>query len=82
MNLVRNGKCQYFESLAKAANKRFWKSVKLLNKNREIIPTLQYGDCIVSTDKEKADMLNTFFGNCWNSSELPLSEEAYSNQST
>ena len=37
---------------------------------------------IASTDKEKADMLYTFFASCWNSSELPLSEEAYSNQST
>ena len=56
--------------------KKFCKSVKLL---RETIPTLQYGDYIATTDKEKAD---TFFASCWNSSELPLSEEAYSNQST
>ena len=67
MNLVRNGKRQYFESLASADNKKFWKSVKLLNKIRETIPTLQYGDCIPSTDKEKADMLNTFFASYWNS---------------
>ena len=55
--------------------KNFWKCVKLLN---ESIATLQQGDCIASSDKEKADMLNAFF---WNSSKLPLTEEAFGNQS-
>ena len=72
--VVRSGRHQYFNSLASADN---MKSVKLLNKNRESISTLQ-GDCIASSDKEMADMLNA---SCWNSSELPLTEEAYGNQS-
>ena len=56
VNFVRSGRHQYFNSLASADNKIFWKSVKLLNKNRESIPTVQQGDCIASSGKEKADM--------------------------
>ena len=74
---LRNGNFRYFNSLTNADHKSFWKCVKTLNKNRETIPTLQQGDLIASTDKEKADMLNIFFASCWNTNELPLSEDAY-----
>ena len=37
------------------------KYVKFLNKNIETIPTLQQGQYIASNDREKADMLNSFF---------------------
>ena len=53
VNFICSGRRQYFNSLASADNKE-----NLLNKTRESIPTLQQSDCIASSDKEKADMLN------------------------
>ena len=55
----------------------FWKSIKLLNKKRQTIPTLHCDDQIISDDKQKAEILNTFFAGCWNSVEQPLDEEVY-----
>ena len=78
---LRIGKQLYLSNLACVDHKNVWKYVKFLNKNKETIPTLQQGEYIASNDREKADMLNSFFTSCWNTSELPISEEAYSTQS-
>ena len=51
--------------------------MKLLNKNQNTIPALQFGNCTVSEDSDKAAILNTYFASCWNSMEEPLTEEAY-----
>ena len=69
VTLMPNQKQQYFNNLATTDNKNFWKSIKLLNRNRETIPALHSGDSIVSDDKGKADLLNAFFASCWNSTE-------------
>ena len=61
VSLLRNKKKEYFNTLATASNKEFWKTIKLLNKNRGTIPALQYHDCTVSQDSEKAEVLNEFF---------------------
>ena len=76
VSLLRNKKKEYFNRLATASNKEFWKTIKLL-KNRGTIPALQYHDCTVSQDSEKADVLNEFFASCWNTVEQPLSEDHY-----
>ena len=47
VNLLRNKKKEYFNRLATAGNKEFWKTIKLLNKNRDTIPALRYHDCTV-----------------------------------
>ena len=75
---LRIGKQPYLSNVARVDHKNFWKYVKFLDKNKETISTLQQGEYIASNGREKADMLNSFFASCWNTSELPLSEEAYS----
>ena len=75
--LLRNGKRQYFNNLATASDKMFWKSVRLLNKNQESIPPLHSNGAIVSEDKQKAEILSDFFASCWNSQEQPLAEDTY-----
>ena len=74
VHLLRNGKQQYFNTLTSANKKAFWKSVKLLNKNRENIPTLKSGDSVVASNKDKANLLNNFFVNI---AEQPLTERMY-----
>ena len=54
VSLLRNKKKEYFNTLTTAGNKEFWKTIKLLNQNRDTIPALQYHDCTVSQDSEKA----------------------------
>ena len=71
--MLRAAKNNYFNSITSASSKRFWKMVKLVNKKQELIPTLTEDEAIAATDKEKSDMLNTYFAKCWNHSEPPLS---------
>ena len=59
------------------SSKQFWKIVKLHNKNQVSIPKLSNDNVHADTDREKAEMLNTFFAKCWNDSEPPLSEQTY-----
>ena len=75
--LLRNGKRQYFNNLATASDKMFWKSIRLFNKNQESIPPLHSNGTIVSEDKQKAEILSDFFASCWNSQEQPLAEDTY-----
>ena len=72
----------YLNKLAHVDLKHFWKYVKILNKNKETVPTLQQGVYIASNDKEKVEMFNKFSASCWNTSELLLSKEVYSIQSS
>ena len=43
------------------------------------IPTLQMGTNIAKTNDDKADLLNTFFASCFNTSITPLTEEDFRN---
>ena len=65
---------QNFDSLSTASNKQFWKTVKLLNKQQVLIPTLKQDGVSADTDEEKSNMLNEYFSECWNHSAPPLSE--------
>ena len=46
--------------------KQFGKAYEVVNKesNSNSIPTLVQGDTEASTDKQKTDLLNTFFSSC------------------
>ena len=47
--------------------------MKHLNKNDSTIPTLSMNGTEANTDQDKANMLNTFFSTCFNTSLPPLS---------
>ena len=66
--MLRSAKKQYFKSLATADNKKFWKTVKLLNHAQVSVPVL-CAEGVSVTDREKADMLNNYFAKCWNLSQ-------------
>ena len=75
--LLQYSKKRLFNHLAKSDKKSFWKSVKVLNKNRDTIPSLTMNNTTAEDDADKANMLNTSFRKCWNQAEPPLSESQY-----
>ena len=50
----------------------FWKAVKYLTKRKSPPPILSHNGTVASTSLEKASMLNTFFGYCFNHRVSPL----------
>ena len=72
--MLRSAKQRYFNSLTSANSKQFWKTVKLVNKQQETIPVLSQDNINAITDKEKSNMLNSYFSKCWNHSEPPLTD--------
>ena len=77
VHLLCKGKQLYFSNLMCTNKKNFWKSVKLLTKNRDSLPTLKLDDCSAVNDEDKANRLNTVFAKFWNTAEPPLTETAY-----
>ena len=77
--MLRSAKQRYFNSLTSANSKQFWKTVKLVNKQQETIPVLSQDNINAITDKEKSNMLNSYFSKCWNHSEPPLTDLLESN---
>ena len=77
--MLRSAKQRYFNSLTSANSKQFWKTVKLVNKQQETIPVLSQDNIKAITDKEKSNMLNSYFSKCWNHSEPPLTDLLESN---
>ena len=77
VSLLRNKNKEYFNRLATASNKDFWKTMKLLNKNRGTIAAPQYHDGTVSQDSEKAEVLNEYFASLSSTVDQPLSEDHY-----
>ena len=75
---IRSAKLAYSRKLNPKDPKKFWKAVKFLNKKQKSIPTLTLGDTTASTDREKANLLNSFFHSCFNTSHLPISSPAES----
>ena len=65
VKLLRHSKQQFIYNIAYTNAKTFWKSVKVLNKNRDSIPPLQCADGkFAVSDRDKANMLNKFFTTC------------------
>ena len=52
--------------------KKFWKAIKFLNKSKTTIPTLSLGDKVAHSDVDKANLLNSFFTDCFNKSHPPI----------
>ena len=70
--LLRNAKKTYMRGLDPYDKKKFWKTVKHLTKNSSSLPVLSQNGTVASSNIEKADMLNSFFGECLNHSLPPL----------
>lgn len=70
---LRTAKSNFFKNLNPRSNKKFWSTVKYLNKRYNSIPVLNQGSVTANTSKEKAEMLNSFFSTCFNPAFPPLS---------
>ena len=66
--LLRKAKSEYFLQLNPKDSSKFWKAVKYLNEQQSVIPDLVQDQIIASTDRQKAEVLNSFFANCFNRS--------------
>lgn len=75
VTMMRNAKKSFFSSLCMADKKKFWKTMKLLRKDQSTIPFLSYNDMTAQDDSGKANMLNEFFSECFNSVLPPLSNQ-------
>ena len=73
VDLLRESKKNYFGKVNPRDTKKFWKTIKSLNKASQSIPTLSHNGVTTSEDVAKANMLNSFFSTCFNSSHAPLS---------
>ena len=69
---VRLARRKYFRTLNPKDPKKFWKAIKYLNKSKPSIPTLSQGNRVAYTDSDKANLLNSFFGSCFNTSHPPI----------
>ena len=69
LRLVRG---KYFRTLNSKDPKKFWKAIKYLNRIKPSIPTLSQGYQVAYTDSDKANLLNSFFGSCFNTSHPPI----------
>ena len=77
VNMLRDSKSKFFNNLNPKSSKSFWSAVKYLNKQESSIPTLITNECSTETDEDKADLLNTYFAECFNRSQPSLSSECY-----
>ena len=71
--MLRWNKRQYFYSLQFATQKDFWKAIKVINKQDTSIPALWDGNTSVTSNNAKAELLNSYFYECFNHSFPPLS---------
>ena len=71
-SLLRIAKRLYMQGLDLSDKKKFWKTVKHLTKKPSSPPVLSRNGSVASSNVEKADMLNSFFGECLNQYLPPL----------
>ena len=79
---LRLAKQKYLRQLNPRDPKKFWKAIKVLNKNKSSIPTLTLDDIVAQSDLEKANLFNSFFVNCFNKSHPPIQSQAVPQCST
>ena len=73
VSLLRQSKAIYFQNLSNSGGKKFWKAVKLLNKQDSSIPTLiDSTGASINSSSEKASLLNYYFNDCFNVNVPPL----------
>ena len=70
--LLRRAKSDYFLQLNPKDSGKFWKAVKYLNKQQSVIPDLVQDQTTASTDRQKAEVLNS---NCFNRSLPALTKD-------
>ena len=70
---MRCAKAEYFRRLNPSNSKQFWKSLKYLNKQSSFVPTLNHNSSEHCTDPEKANILNSYFNECFNHTVPPIS---------
>lgn len=73
---LRLAKRRYLLQLSPKHPKRFWKTMKFLNRRVKSVPTLNNDSEIACSSRDKANMLNIFFANCFNTIFPPLSASA------
>ena len=78
VNALRSSKKIYFNNFNTDDKKQIWKTFKLLNEKQSQIPTLVHDNVEVTADCEKAEMLNKYFAECWNTLVPPLTVTAQS----
>ena len=66
--LLRIANRSYMQGLDPSDKKKFWKTAKHLTKKNSSPPVLSRNGSVTSSNVEKADMLNSFFGECLNQS--------------
>ena len=72
VKLLCNAKKSYLNNLDVRDKRKFWKTVKFLNKQQSSIPPLHHQGTTANSDHEKATMLNGFFSTCFNRTVPPL----------
>ena len=80
VNLLRSSKKIYFNNFNTDDKKQFWKTFKVLNRKQTQVPMLVLDNAEATTDSEKADMLNTYFAECWNKLVPPLTTTSTSHE--
>ena len=76
VSMLRESKQSFFDNnLNQADVKKFWKTVRLLNRNySSSIPTLCNGAKTADTSLDKATLLNNYFYTCFNHQQPPLQQ--------
>ena len=72
---LRRSKKHYFIKMNPRDTKKILENRQSLKKSSHSIPTLSHNGVSASDDIEKANMLNSFFPTCFNTSHSALSEE-------
>ena len=75
LRLLRSSRKEFYGRINLADKKQFWKTIKFLSKKlkQTSIPGLHHLGKSAKTSVAKAEMLNAFFGSCFNTSTPPLS---------
>ena len=74
---MRCNKARFFYNLTPQKPKQFRKIVKLLNKQKPTIPTLNKHGTAAMKNSKKANMLNQYFSECFSKVHPPLTDTDY-----
>ncbi len=65
---LRTSKVSYFQRLSETSSSDpnfFWRLLQTISKSPSTIPTINFGGSSASSEVEKANVLNTFFSQCF-----------------
>jgi len=72
--MLRQSKKHHLQRVSTLGSKQFWKTIKYLRKSSSQVPTLKRGSTEVTSNAEKASLLNDVFSSNFNDTIHPLSE--------